>query len=161
MFNSQAAEAVPLLVISLEARLYQTKRGVHRSRIEAATRGAFRWRWTITRSMTCDTSEGQRDSLRVVRAHMRASNVLPFAQKKFTEVTIFLDTEFHQIYTFVSCMLWSCSIDVISIGRIDTWQLRKQPRRSSRRQPRRPPRRSNPTQGKRRTGDAMSVPRSA
>ena len=82
-------------------------------------------------------------------------------KNNFAEVTIFLDTEFHQNYTFVSCMLRSCSIVVLSIGRIDTWQPRKQPRKSSRRQPRRQPRRSNPTQGKRRTGDAISVPRSA
>jgi len=101
-----------------------------------------------------------RDSLREIRARMHASNCLPF-EKKFAKATIFLDTEFHQIYTFDSCMLWSCSIDVISIGRIDTWQPRKQPRRPSRRQQKRQPKRSNPTQGKRRTGDAHRVPRSA
>jgi hypothetical protein len=67
-------------------------------------------------------------------------------KNNFAEVTIFLDTEFHQNYTFVSCMLRSCSIVVLSIGRIDTWQPRKQPRKSSRRQPRSQPRRSNPTQ---------------
>ena len=67
-------------------------------------------------------------------------------KNNFAEGTIFLDTEFHQNYTFVSCMLRSCSIVVLSIGRIDTWQPRKQPRKSSRRQPRRQPRRSNPTQ---------------
>jgi len=37
-------------------------------------------------------------------------------KNNFAEVTIFLDTEFHQNYTFVSCMLRSCSIVVLSIG---------------------------------------------
>src|SRR5947209_8467435 len=78
-------------------------------------------------------------------------------KKNCLTTLISLDTEFHEIYTFVSCTRACCSIDQESIGRIGKWQPRKQPRRSLRRQPRR----SKPTKGKRRTGDASSVPRSA
>ena len=131
-----------------------------RASVEMARRDAFCAQAMVSRPMNRDDSECQRDSLRVIRNRVSASRWFPDV-KKFAEVTIFLDTEFHQNYTFVSCMLRSCSIVVLSIGRIDTWQPRKQPRKSSRRQPRKPPRRSNPTQGKRRTGDAISVPRSA
>ena len=77
-------------------------------------------------------------------------------QKKCMHALIFLDTEFHEIYTFVSCTRACCSVDLESIGRIGKWQPRKQqPRRQRRRQPRR----SNPTPGKRKTGDAVCVPR--
>src|SRR5947209_9483911 len=71
-------------------------------------------------------------------------------KKNCLATLISLDTEFHEIYTFVSCTRACCSIDQESIGRIGKWQPRKQPRRSLRRQPRR----SKPTKGKRRTGDA-------
>jgi hypothetical protein len=131
-----------------------------RANLEMARRDAFCAQAMGSRAMNRDASECQRDSLRVIRTRVSASSWFPDV-KKIAEVTIFLDTEFHQNYTFVSCMLMSCSIVVLSIGRIDKWQPRKQPRKSSRRQPRRQPRRSNPTQGKRRTGDAISVPRSA
>ena len=90
-------------------------------------------------------------------------NVSPFKsraiEKKSSIIAIFLDTEFHQNYTFVSCCKTHCSIDVQSIGRIGKWQPRKQPRKSQRR----PRRRSSPTQGKRNinqgngTGDARQA----
>ncbi len=94
----------------------------------------------------------QRSSRRVAGIQLTSC-----CKKKFKFVPIFLDTEFQQIYTFVSCNFLSRSVDNLSIGRIGKWQPRKQPRKQRRRQPRR----SNPTQRQSKTGDAKCVPRSA
>jgi hypothetical protein len=46
-------------------------------------------------------------------------------QKKFMIHPIFLDTEFDQNYTFVSCNFIGCSVDKLSIGRIGKMATKK------------------------------------
>jgi hypothetical protein len=88
----------------------------------------------LERSRGIDTGASQyrRARERVHRTERTLAEAHPGifpSQKKFTEASIFLDTEFHENYTFVSCNFSCCSIDVLSIGRIGKWQRRKQPRR--------------------------------
>ena len=132
-------------------RVFHMQEGsASRASVEMARRDAFCAPAMGSRAMNRDASECQRDSLRVIRTRVSASSWFPDV-KKFAEVTIFLDTEFHQNYTFVSCMLMSCSIVVLSIGRIDKWQPRKQPRNQRRRRQRRPQRRSSGTSNRKAT----------
>jgi hypothetical protein len=46
-------------------------------------------------------------------------------KKKCENSSIFLDTEFHQIYTFVSCNFMGRSVDKSSIGRIGKMATKK------------------------------------